>query len=64
MVCYDGYDSSHTYMPFETPEQRAVDAFLPLYRYRYTLGPAWLANLNTVTMPGGRTDIHGEFAPG
>ncbi len=29
MVCYDGYILSHTYMPFEVPEARAVDKFLP-----------------------------------
>ena len=64
MVCYDGYYLSHTYMPFDAPEQGAVDAFLPPYRYRHTLGPAQPTSLNTVTLPGGRTDIHGEFAPG
>jgi pyruvate ferredoxin oxidoreductase alpha subunit len=64
MVCYDGYYLSHTYMPFDVPEQRDVDAFLPPYRYRHTLGPDNPTSLNTVTLPGGRPDIHGEFAPG
>jgi pyruvate ferredoxin oxidoreductase alpha subunit len=64
MVCYDGYYLSHTYMPFDVPDQRDVDAFLPPYRYRHTLGPAHPTSLNTVTLPGGRPDIHGEFAPG
>ncbi len=64
MVCYDGYYLSHTYMPYEVPEQSAVDAFLPPYSYRHTLGPDNPASLNTVTLPGGRLDIHGEFAPG
>ncbi len=36
MVCYDGYYLSHTYMPFEVPEQEQVDAFLPPYEYRHT----------------------------
>jgi len=64
MVCYDGYYLSHTYMPYDVPEQSAVDAFLPAYRYRHTLGPDRPTSLNTVTLPGGRRDIHGEFAPG
>jgi pyruvate/2-oxoacid:ferredoxin oxidoreductase alpha subunit len=64
MVCYDGYYLSHTYMPYDVPEQSAVDAFLPPYQYRYTLGPERPVSLNTVTLPGGRLDIHGEFATG
>ncbi len=64
MVCYDGYYLSHTYMPYDVPDQRAVDAFLPPYKYRHTLGPAKPTSLNTVTLPGGRPDIHGNFAPG
>ena len=64
MVCYDGYYLSHTYMPYDVPAQSAVDAFLPPYRYRHTLGPDNPTSLNTVTLPGGRLDIHGEFAPG
>lgn len=64
MVCYDGYYLSHTYMPYDVPDQAAVDAFLPPYVYRHTLGPNNPTSLNTVTLPGGRPDIHGEFAPG
>ncbi|HEX7407115.1 MAG TPA: pyruvate ferredoxin oxidoreductase [Candidatus Binatia bacterium] len=64
MVCYDGYYLSHTYMPYDVPDQVAVDAFLPPYEYRHTLGPNNPTSLNTVTLPGGRPDIHGEFAPG
>jgi pyruvate/2-oxoacid:ferredoxin oxidoreductase alpha subunit len=64
MVCYDGYYLSHTYMPYDVPDQFAVDAFLPPYEYRHALGPQKPSNLNTVTLPGGRGDIHGEFAPG
>jgi len=64
MVCYDGYYLSHTYMPFDVPDQKDVDAFLPTYQYRHTLGPEKPTNLNTVTLPGGRPDIHGDFAPG
>lgn len=64
MVCYDGYYLSHTYMPYDVPEQSAVDAFLPPYQYRYTLGPERPVSLNTVTLPGGRLDIHGDFATG
>ena len=29
MVCYDGFELSHTSMPIELPEQKEVDAFLP-----------------------------------
>jgi pyruvate ferredoxin oxidoreductase alpha subunit len=64
MVCYDGYYLSHTYMPFEVPDQSQVDAFLPPYEYRHKLGPENPTSLNTVTLPGGRPDIHGNFAPG
>jgi pyruvate/2-oxoacid:ferredoxin oxidoreductase alpha subunit len=64
MICYDGYYLSHTYMPYEVPDQSAVDAFLPPYKYRHTLSPSQPTSLNTVTLPGGRRDIHGEFAPG
>jgi pyruvate ferredoxin oxidoreductase alpha subunit len=64
MVCYDGYYLSHTYMPFDVPEQDQVDAFLPPYEYRHTLGPEKPTSLNTVTLPGGRPDIDGNFAPG
>jgi len=64
MICYDGYYLSHTFMPFDVPQQRAVDTFLPPYKYRHMLGPAQPTSLNTVTLPGGRPDIHGEFAPG
>jgi pyruvate/2-oxoacid:ferredoxin oxidoreductase alpha subunit len=64
MICYDGYYLSHTYMPYDVPDQLAVDAFLPPYEYRHNLGPEKPTNLNTVTLPGGRPDIYGEFAPG
>ncbi len=64
MVCYDGYYLSHTYMPYEVPDQSEVDAFLPPYEYRHTLGPKKPTSLNTVTLPGGRPDINGNFAPG
>ncbi len=64
MVCYDGYYLSHTYMPYEVPDQSEVDAFLPPYEYRHTLGPKKPTSLNTVTLPGGRPDINGDFAPG
>lgn len=64
MVCYDGYILSHTYMPFDLPDQAAVDAFLPPFRPSYALDPNAPANLNTVTLPDVRTDIHGELAHG
>jgi len=64
MVCYDGYILSHTYMPFDLPEQEKVDAFLPPFRPDYVLCPEEPANLNTVTLPDVRLDVHGELAHG
>jgi len=62
MVCYDGYYLSHTYMPFDVPEQEQVDAFLPPYEYRHQLGPENPTSLNTVTLPGRRPDLDGNLA--
>jgi pyruvate ferredoxin oxidoreductase alpha subunit len=64
MVCYDGYILSHTYMPFDLPDQHQVDAFLPTFKPDYALHPDNPANLNTVTLPDVRTDIRGELAHG
>lgn len=64
MVCYDGYILSHTYMPFDVPEQKQVDAFLPPFRPAYALSPEEPANLNTVTLPDVRMDVRGELAHG
>ena len=64
MVCYDGYLLSHTYMPFEVPDQAQADAFLPPYRPDYVLDPERPANLNTVTLPEPRPDVHGRMAHG
>jgi pyruvate/2-oxoacid:ferredoxin oxidoreductase alpha subunit len=64
MVCYDGYILSHTYMPFDVPDQEQVDAFLPPFRPDYALNPGEPANLNTVTLPDVRMDVHGELAHG
>ncbi len=64
MVCYDGYLLSHTYMPFEVPDADRVDEFLPQFSPEYALNPEIPANLNTVTLPDVRNDIHGNLAPG
>ena len=64
MVCYDGYLLSHTYMPFAVPEQEDVARFLPPFRPSYALDPSAPANLNTVTLPEVRPDVHGELAHG
>jgi pyruvate ferredoxin oxidoreductase alpha subunit len=64
MLCYDGYLLSHTYMPFEVPDQERVDAFLPPYQPSFPLDPANPANLNTVTMPDVRLDTKGRLAHG
>jgi len=63
MVCYDGYYLSHTYMPYDVPDQKQVDRFLPPYHYAHTLNPEHPENLNSVTMPDTRVDVHGEVAP-
>jgi pyruvate ferredoxin oxidoreductase alpha subunit len=64
MVCYDGYLLSHTYMPFEVPEERDVARFLKPFKPLYALDPANPANLNTVTLPDVRMDVNGEMAHG
>ncbi len=64
MVCYDGYILSHTYMPFEIPEQADVDKFLPPFKPAYALQSGQPANLNTVTLPDVRPDVRGDMAPG
>ena len=64
MVCYDGFLLSHTYMPFEVPEEKKVPQFLKPFEPAYALDPADPANLNTVTMPDVREDLNGELAPG
>jgi pyruvate ferredoxin oxidoreductase alpha subunit len=64
MVCYDGYILSHTYMPFDVPDQEKVDAFLPQFKPDYALDPNDPANLNTVTLPDVRMDVKGELAHG
>lgn len=64
MVCYDGYILSHTYMPFDVPNQEQVDAFLPPFKPDYALNTEKPANLNTVTLPDVRMDVRGELAHG
>ncbi len=64
MVCYDGYLLSHTYMPFEIPDEAMVDSFLPPFSPDYALDPGDPQNLNTVTLPDVRENIHGDLAPG
>jgi pyruvate ferredoxin oxidoreductase alpha subunit len=64
MVCYDGYLLSHTYMPFAVPEEEKVGQFLKPFKPAYALDPADPANLNTVTLPETRLDVHGELAHG
>ncbi|MCU0597753.1 MAG: pyruvate ferredoxin oxidoreductase [Desulfobacterales bacterium] len=63
MVCYDGYILSHTYMPFEIPDAKTVDMFLPPFTPAYALEPSNPANLNTVTLPDIRPDVRGNMAP-
>lgn len=64
MVCYDGYLLSHTYMPFDQPDQAGVDSFLPEFKSDHFLDPDNPSNFNTVTLPDVRPDIRGDLAPG
>ena len=64
MVCYDGYLLSHTYMPFEVPDEEKVARFLKPFKPAYALDPQDPANLNTVTLPDVRIDVAGELAHG
>jgi pyruvate ferredoxin oxidoreductase alpha subunit len=64
MVCYDGYILSHTFMPFDLPQPKQVDSFLPPFKPEYALNPDEPANLNTVTLPDVRVDVKGELAHG
>lgn len=64
MVCYDGYILSHTYMPFDIPDQDEVDRFLPPFAPACALTPQNPVNLNTVTLPDARPDARGNLAPG
>ena len=64
MVCYDGYLLSHTYMPFDRPEQAGVDAFLPPFAPTHFLDPENPGNFNTVTLPDVRPGVDGTLQPG
>jgi pyruvate/2-oxoacid:ferredoxin oxidoreductase alpha subunit len=64
MVCYDGYLLSHTYMPFDVPEEEKAARFLKPFKPAYALDPQNPANLNTVTLPDTREDVRGETAHG
>ena len=64
MVCYDGYLLSHTYMPFDVPDEKDVARFLKPFKPAYALDPGNPANLNTVTLPDTRVDVSGELAHG
>ena len=64
MVCYDGYLLSHTYMPFEQPDQHKVDAFLPSFTPKHFLNPEEPGNFNTVTLPDIRPGVSGATEPG
>ncbi len=37
MVCYDGFELSHTAMPLELPDQREIDNFLGPYNLKHAL---------------------------
>ena len=64
MVCYDGYLLSHTYMPFDQPEQEKVDGFLPPFAPTHFLNPEEPGNFNTVTLPDIRPGVDGVVQPG
>ncbi|RMF46920.1 MAG: pyruvate ferredoxin oxidoreductase [Deltaproteobacteria bacterium] len=64
MVNYDGYYLSHTYMPFELPEESEARAFVGPYRYEHALDPDHPENLNSVTLPDPRNDSEGNLRGG
>ncbi len=64
MVCYDGYLLSHTYMPFDQPDQDKVDSFLPAFAPTHFLDPENPGNFNTVTLPDLRPGVDGVVEPG
>ncbi|MGW8193575.1 MAG: pyruvate ferredoxin oxidoreductase [Desulforhopalus sp.] len=64
MVCYDGYLLSHTYMPFDQPEQEEVDSFLPAFAPANYLDPNNPGNFNSVTLPDIRPNNDGVNEPG
>ncbi len=64
MVCYDGYLLSHTYMPFDQPEQSKVDGFLPAFAPEHFLDTENPGNFNTVTLPDVRPGVDGTVEPG
>jgi len=64
MVCYDGYILSHTYMPFDQPEQEKVDSFLPPFTPKNFLDPENPGNFNPVTLPDVRPGVEGDIEPG
>jgi pyruvate ferredoxin oxidoreductase alpha subunit len=64
MVCYDGYLLSHTYMPFDQPDQEAVDSFLPGFTPKNFLDPENPGNFNPVTLPDVRPGVDGKVEPG
>lgn len=64
MVCYDGYLLSHTYMPFDQPDQEKVDSFLPPFAPTHFLDPENPGNFNTVTLPDIRPNTAGVVEPG
>ena len=64
MVCYDGYLLSHTYMPFEQPDQDMVDSFLPAFAPKHFLNPDDPGNFNPVTLPDIRPGVDGTIEPG
>ncbi len=64
MVCYDGYILSHTYMPFDQPDQDQVDSFLPAFEPKNFLDPENPGNFNPVTLPDVRPGVDGKIQPG
>jgi len=64
MVCYDGYLLSHTYMPYDQPDQERVDSFLPPFAPTNFLDPETPGNFNPVTLPDVRPGVDGKIEPG
>lgn len=51
MVCMDGFVLTHTLETLEIPDQKAVDSYLPSYRFSRTLDPANPLSIGTLVGP-------------
>ncbi len=41
MVCMDGFILTHAFEPVDVPDQKEIDDFLPTFKPKYSVDPAW-----------------------